>query len=73
VDWRKSATGHWVAYDGKNHYSVQSLACFDARNKPCRRYRLRVNTLAVGGEKPKLFVSAAAAKKYADSMKGEVR
>lgn len=73
MNWRRSATGNWVAYDGKNYYTVLSLVCFDDKNKACRRYRLRVNNSAVGGANPKLFKSVTGAKKYAESLVGEGR
>lgn len=67
LTWKRSATGNWVAYDGKNHYVIDSLVCFtgSGRGKACRRYRLRVNTSAVGGASPTLFLSAVAAQKHA--------
>lgn len=67
MNWRRSATGNWVAYDGKNHYAINSLSCYEGR-KPCRRYRLRVNSSAVGGATPKLFKSVTGAKKFAESL-----
>jgi len=73
MNWRKSATGSWVAYDGKNYYAVEPLNCFTKEGcgggKLVIRYRLRINQAAVGGaDKTKLFVSAAAGKKFADEM-----
>ena len=73
MNWRRSATGHWAAYDGKNHYSVGRPVCFDAKNRSVYKYRLRVNDSAVGGATPKLFNSVTGAKKYADSLVGEGR
>lgn len=73
MNWRTGPlTGRWVAYDGKNYYSIESLVCFVGR-KSCRRYRLRVNQSAVGGATPKLFNSVTGAQKYAESLAGEGR
>jgi hypothetical protein len=73
MNWRKSATGSWVAYDGKNYYAVEPLNCFTkggcGGGKLLIRYRLRVNQAAVGGaDNTKLFASVAGAKKHAESM-----
>lgn len=61
--WKRSATGNWVAFDGRNRYSIESLACYEGKRQ-VRRYRLRINGSAVGGAHPRLFPSVAAAKKW---------
>jgi hypothetical protein len=66
--WRTGPlTGRWVAYDGKNYYSIESVICFVGK-KPCRRYRVRVNQSSIGGAEPKLFKSVNEAKKYVESL-----
>lgn len=67
MDWRRSATGNWVSFFAQRRFTIDSLACYIGK-KQVRRYRLRVDGSAVGGARPELYKSVAAAKRAAGEI-----
>lgn len=71
MNWRRSATGNWVASNGMTRFVIESLACWKGP-KQVRGYRLRINGSAVGGVTGEMFPSLAAAKKYAGEKESKI-